>query len=43
MIRIMDYAYEDVKKWFNNDVITFHTVGSLPKIVNVRYIDLYLK
>lgn len=29
--------------FINNDVITFHTVGSLPKIVNVRYIDLYLK
>ena len=29
--------------FINNDVITFHTVGSLPKIVNIRYIDLYLK
>lgn len=27
----------------NNDIITFHTVGSFPKIVNTRYIDLYLK
>lgn len=29
--------------FIKHDVITFHTTGSLPSIVNLRYIDLYLK
>lgn len=29
--------------FIKNDVVTFHTTGSLPAIVNLRYIDLYLK
>ena len=37
-----DYIFDGIK-FINNYVITFHTVGSLPKIVNIRYIDLYLK
>lgn len=29
--------------FINDDIITFKTEGSLPSIVNLMYIDLYLK